>query len=48
MSLIIIFVPILITFINRINIEEKLLQQQFGLEYEEYKKKTQRLIPWMY
>ena len=48
LSLIIIFVPIMITFINRINIEEKLLQQQFGSEYEEYKKKTKRLIPWIY
>ena len=47
-SLIIILVPILVTFINRINIEEKLLLGQFGSEYEEYKKKSKRLIPMIY
>jgi len=45
MSLIIIFIPILFAFIYRINIEEKLLEQQFGSVYEDYKKKTKRLIP---
>jgi protein-S-isoprenylcysteine O-methyltransferase Ste14 len=48
LSLIIIIVPILITFINRINIEERLLLEQFGLTYAEYKKKTKRLIPMIY
>ena len=45
LSLMIIIVPILITFINRINIEEKLLENQFGTDY---KKKTERLIPFLY
>jgi protein-S-isoprenylcysteine O-methyltransferase Ste14 len=48
MSLIIIFVPIFITFIYRINIEEKLLLKQFGSAYENYKKRTKRLIPMIY
>ena len=48
LSLMIIIVPILITFINRINIEEKLLENQFGTEYSDYKKKTERLIPFLY
>ena len=47
-SLTIIIVPLLVTFINRINIEEKLLQNQFGVYYSDYKKKTKRLIPWLY
>jgi protein-S-isoprenylcysteine O-methyltransferase Ste14 len=47
-SLLIIFIPILITFINRINIEEKLLLQQFGSAYEDYMKFTKRLIPFIY
>lgn len=34
--------------VNRINIEEKLLLEQFGSEYEEYMKKTKRMIPWIY
>ena len=48
LSLIIIVVPILVTFINRINIEEKLLLEQFGSEFEDYKKRTKRLIPMIY
>jgi len=48
LSLIIIFVPILVTFINRINIEETLLFKEFGSGYEDYKKRTKRLIPWIY
>jgi len=47
-SLIIIIIPVLITFINRINIEERLLLKQFGSEYSEYKKSTKRLIPVIY
>jgi protein-S-isoprenylcysteine O-methyltransferase Ste14 len=48
LSLIIIFVPVLITFINRINIEESLLFKEFGSAYEKYRKKTKRLIPMIY
>jgi protein-S-isoprenylcysteine O-methyltransferase Ste14 len=48
LSLIIIIIPIIITMINRINIEERLLLEVFGTEYEEYKKRTRRLIPMIY
>jgi protein-S-isoprenylcysteine O-methyltransferase Ste14 len=48
LSLTIILIPIVISFINRINIEEKLLLGQFGSKYEEYKKNTKRLIPGIY
>jgi len=48
LSLTIILVPILVTFIYRINIEEKLLLEQFGSEFEDYKKRTKRLIPMIY
>ena len=47
-ALIFILLPIIITFINRINIEERMLIDQFGAEYEEYRKTTKRLIPWIY
>jgi protein-S-isoprenylcysteine O-methyltransferase Ste14 len=47
-SLVVIFVPVLISFINRINIEEKLLLEQLGLEYKDYKERTKRLIPMVY
>lgn len=47
-TLIIVFVPVFISFINRINIEEKLLTDQIGAEYIAYKKSTRRLIPLIY
>ena len=48
LSLLIIMIPVIATFINRINIEEKLLFGQFGSEYEEYRRKTKRLVPLIY
>jgi protein-S-isoprenylcysteine O-methyltransferase Ste14 len=30
------------------HLEEVLLEKHFGKEYEEYKKKTRRLIPYVY
>jgi len=47
-SFLIIFAPILIAFINRISIEERLMLVQFGSAYETYKKHTKRLIPMIY
>ena len=47
-SLFIILIPVLISFIYRINIEEKLLSEQIGLEYIDYKKSTKKLLPYIY
>lgn len=47
-SLFIIFIPVFIVFIYRINIEEKILIEKFETEYPEYMKKTWRLLPWIY
>jgi protein-S-isoprenylcysteine O-methyltransferase Ste14 len=47
-SLIVIFIPVLISFIYRIHIEEKLLIAQIGLAYTDYMKQTKRLIPLIY
>ena len=41
----IIFIPIFLSFIYRIQIEEKLLSQVFGTEYTQYCKKSWKLIP---
>ena len=46
--LFIIIVPVLLTFLNRINIEEKLLLEKFGSGYEDYMKNTKRLFPMIY
>ena len=47
-GLIVIFTPVLFAFIYRITIEEKLMSDQFGKEYEEYKKRTKRIVPFIY
>jgi|WetSurMetagenome_2_1015567.scaffolds.fasta_scaffold22427_4 protein-S-isoprenylcysteine O-methyltransferase Ste14 len=47
-SLFCIIVPVTIAMLYRIKIEEKALLEHFGTEYEEYKKTTYRLIPWVY
>jgi protein-S-isoprenylcysteine O-methyltransferase Ste14 len=47
-SLLIICLPVIFAMLNRIKIEEKLLVDQFGIEYTNYIKKTFRLVPWIY
>jgi protein-S-isoprenylcysteine O-methyltransferase Ste14 len=48
LSLIIVTVLITIALVHRINIEEKILTDQFGSDYLNYKRNTYRLIPWIY
>ena len=47
-SLVIVTAAALTAFLIRIRIEEKTLMDHFGAEYVEYKKKTKRLIPFVY
>lgn len=47
-ALLLITFAILTAFIIRIKVEEKVLIEQFGSEYIEYKKATSRLIPFIY
>lgn len=42
---VIIFIPILISFLYRLKIEEALLKQVFGNEYTEYSKNSWKLVP---
>jgi protein-S-isoprenylcysteine O-methyltransferase Ste14 len=41
-------IPVIISFMYRIRIEEKMLEKSFGEEYKQYQKETRRLIPWIY
>lgn len=41
-------VPISVAFVNRIGVEERALQQRFGEAYEAYRRRSWRLIPWLY
>ena len=47
-SAIILLLPVFIMFFYRISIEEKTLTEQFGQEYLDYRKKTKKLIPFIY
>jgi protein-S-isoprenylcysteine O-methyltransferase Ste14 len=38
----------LVPLIARINAEERLLRTQFGTEYDAYRARTWRLVPWIY
>ncbi len=48
LSLSIVFLPTLLAMIHRMNIEEKVLTEQFGKHYLDYIAKTKRLIPFLY
>jgi len=47
-GMLIVFIPVLLAFMNRMRIEEELLVSNFGQEYIEYKKRTWRLLPFIY
>ncbi|MFX0039306.1 MAG: methyltransferase family protein [Promethearchaeota archaeon] len=47
-TLIIMFTYTFLIYKMRINEEEKILQNKFGKEYEDYKQKTKKLIPFLY
>jgi len=47
-SSLIVFVPVLIAFLYRINIEEKVLTKNFQEEYLNYKKRSKKLIPYLF
>ena len=48
LSLPIVFLPVLFAFIYRMKIEERVMIEQFGKQYEEYVSKTKRIIPFVY
>lgn len=48
LSLALAFVPPFLAFAYRIKVEEQALIEQFGEEYLEYRKKTKKLIPFIY
>lgn len=48
LSFAIVFLPTLLAFVHRMNIEEKVLTEQFGKQYADYIARTKRLIPFLY
>jgi len=47
-SLIVITIPVFLSIIYRINVEEKVLINEFGDAYKNYMKKTNKIIPKLY
>ena len=47
-TFIVIFLPILLAFLYRISVEERVLQEEFEQQYQEYCRKSKRLIPGIY
>lgn len=47
-ALLVVFVPVTIAFLYRIQVEETMLSEALGADYVEYKKHTKRLVPGIY
>ncbi len=48
LALLILTIPTGLAFQSRIAIEEKMLEQKFGSVYQDYRKTTWKLLPWLY
>jgi len=48
LSILLMIIPVLLGYLNRINVEEKFMAEQMGQKYLDYQKRTKRLIPAIY
>jgi protein-S-isoprenylcysteine O-methyltransferase Ste14 len=48
LSILLMIIPVLLGYLNRINIEERFMVEQMGQKYVDYQKRTKRLIPRIY
>jgi protein-S-isoprenylcysteine O-methyltransferase Ste14 len=48
LSILLMIIPVLLGYLNRINIEEKFMVEQMGQKYLDYQKRTKKLIPAIY
>jgi protein-S-isoprenylcysteine O-methyltransferase Ste14 len=48
LSILFMIIPVLIGFIYRIRVEERFMIEQIGEKYQDYQKRTKRLIPMIY
>lgn len=47
-SLVVVVIPVTAAFLYRIKLEEEMLKESFGADYEAYKRETYRLLPGVY
>ena len=48
LSVLLMMIPVLVGYINRIRVEERFMTENMGTEYIDFQKKTKRLIPGIY
>jgi len=48
LSILLMVIPVLSGYLNRINVEERFMVEQMGQKYLDYQKRTKRLIPTIY
>ena len=48
LSVLLMIIPVLLGYLNRIHVEEKFMIEQMGQKYVDYQKRTKRLIPQIY
>jgi protein-S-isoprenylcysteine O-methyltransferase Ste14 len=48
LSILLMVIPVLLGYLNRISVEEKFMAEQLGQKYIDYRKRTKRLIPLVY
>jgi protein-S-isoprenylcysteine O-methyltransferase Ste14 len=48
LSILLMVIPVLLGYLNRINVEEKFMAEQMGQKYVDYQNRTKRLIPAIY
>jgi protein-S-isoprenylcysteine O-methyltransferase Ste14 len=48
LSIILMIIPVLSGYLNRIKVEERFMVEQMGQKYLDYRKRTKRLIPSLY
>jgi protein-S-isoprenylcysteine O-methyltransferase Ste14 len=48
LSILLMIIPVLLGYLNRMNVEEKFMAEQMGQKYLDYQKRTKRLIPTIY
>jgi protein-S-isoprenylcysteine O-methyltransferase Ste14 len=47
-TVLVLFVPVVVAFSRRIRVEEEALQAHFAEQFEAYRKRSWRMIPWLY
>lgn len=48
LSMLLMIIPVLFGYLNRINVEERFMAEQMGQKYIDYRKRTRKLIPLIY